>query len=73
MEFLKWFSLINVFSLVLYIQVIAINDYKEKRKLKRQQFPCLYNSGICTVKVTHKNCSGGLPNSLCEAILNNKS
>ena len=39
---------------------------------KKSTFKCQYISGKCKVKVTEKNCSGGLPVSYCEGKLNGR-
>ena len=39
---------------------------------KKPTFPCEYISGNCKVKVTEKNCSGGLPEAYCERQLNGR-
>ena len=41
-----------------------------KEKYKRTHFSCHYIQGICTVKVSWKNFSGGKPYDLCEKALN---
>ncbi len=69
---IKWFAGLNVFLLVAYVQVLAIKDYFDKRQYERTHFPCEYTDGVCTVKVTHNNCSGGIPEYTCERILNEK-
>ena len=72
MKFLKILSFINVFALVAYIQVLFIDDIIKKQKYAKTHFPCTYISGMCKVKVTHLNCSGGLPETFCEADLNGR-
>ena len=49
---------------------LTINEYFEREKYKRTHFSCHYIQGICTVKVSWKNCSGGKPYDLCEKALN---
>jgi|TARA_B100001964_G_C14148334_1_gene560803 hypothetical protein len=67
---IKWFAGINVFLLVAYIQVLAINEHFDKKKYERTHFPCQYVQGVCTVKVSWKNCSGGMPYDYCEKKIN---
>ena len=67
---IKWFIGVNAFLLIAYIQVLTINEYFEREKYKRTHFSCHYIQGICTVKVSWKNCSGGKPYDLCEKALN---
>jgi hypothetical protein len=44
----------------------------QEKKYKQSLFPCQYISGMCKVKVTMKNCSGGLPEDYCERKLNRR-
>ena len=50
------------------VPVIGDKDFEKRRK----NFPCEYIQGMCTIKVTEKNCSGGLPEAYCERKLNRK-
>ncbi len=68
----KWILGILIFLLVVYIEFIVINSYIKKKKYDRTHFPCTYIQGMCTIKPTWKNCSGGMPLGYCERILNRK-
>ena len=67
---IKWILGILIFLLVVYIEFIVINSYIKQKKYDRTHFPCTYIKGMCTIKPTWKNCSGGMPYNYCERILN---
>ena len=54
------------------MQTLVIKGIIEEKEYKRTHFPCSYIDGVCKVKVTHNNCSGGTPEYTCERILNEK-
>ena len=66
----KWFTGISIIILFFYIQYIIINAIIYKRNYDASHFPCTYIKGICTIKPTWKNCSGGLPYDYCEKKIN---
>ena len=72
MGFLKWTAFINVFVIVAYMQTLIIKGIIEEKEYKKTHVPCAYTDGVCTVRVTHNNCSGGIPEYTCERILNEK-
>jgi hypothetical protein len=72
MGIIKWtFGLFCLF-IFFWGVVIAINTIKEKQEYKRTHFKCTYIKGMCNVKVTDENCSGGLPETYCEMKLNGR-
>ena len=72
MGILKW--LVGIFALIIlfYGIGISINQIFLDREERRRHFPCEYIQGMCTIKVNEANCSGGMPESQCERILNHK-
>jgi hypothetical protein len=69
---IKWIFGIIISIIFLYAVFIIVNSKIQERKYKRSFFPCQYISGMCKVKVTLKNCSGGLPEDYCEKKLNRR-
>jgi len=54
------------------ILFVIVNSKIQEMDNKKSTFKCQYISGKCKVKVTEKNCSGGLPVSYCEGKLNGR-
>ena len=72
MGIIKWTFGILVGVIFFYILFIIVNSKLQEEKNKKLLFPCEYISGKCKVKVTEKNCSGGLPEAYCERKLNER-
>ena len=72
MGILKWIFGIVVGIVFFYILFLIVNSKVQDAKNKKTTFPCEYISGTCKVKVTAKNCSGGLPEAYCERKLNGR-
>ena len=72
MGIIKWIFGIVVGIVFFSILVLIVNSKVQDAKNKKTMFPCEYISGKCKVKVTAKNCSGGLPEAYCEQKLNGR-
>ena len=70
MGIIKWIFGIVVGIVFFYILFLIVNSKIQENK--KPTFPCEYISGTCKVKVTAKNCSGGLPAAYCERKLNGR-
>ncbi len=69
---IKWAFGILVGIIFFYAIFIIVNSKIQEMNNKKSTFRCQYISGKCKVKVTEKNCSGGLPVSYCEGKLNGR-
>ena len=72
MGIIKWTFGILVGAIFFYILFIIVNSKVQEEKNKKLYFQCEYISGKFKVKVTEKNCSGGLPEAYCERKLNER-
>lgn len=71
-EIIKWTFGILIGAIFFYILFVIVNSKIQEMDNKKSTFKCQYISGKCKVKVTEKNCSGGLPVSYCEGKLNGR-